>query len=120
MHSVDTHDECFKMKVKSPRRNSNTNNGFAPPPIPLERPAAKELGKDQYLALKLKSVPGRATSGEYTLNVPYFKTGETEEWFKFLQNLDNVFTQQNVLKKIKKITWVLKEVPSSSKIGAPL
>ena len=67
------------MKVNFPRKNSKNNNGFAPPPIPLERPAVKELEKDQYLALKLKSVPGRATSGEYTLNVPYFQSGTAEE-----------------------------------------
>ena len=76
------------MKVNVPRKNNKSSNGFAPPPIPLERPAAKELEKDQYLALKLKSVPGRATSGEYTLNVPYFQSGTAEEWLKFLQNLE--------------------------------
>ena len=56
----------------------------------------KELAKDQYLALKLKSVPGQATSAEYTLNVPYFQSGTPEEWLKFLQNLDRVFVGQNL------------------------
>ena len=86
------------MKVKIPHasKNNKSNNGFAPPPITLERLAAKELEKDQYLALKLKSVPGRATSGEYALNVPYFQSGEPEEWLKFLQNLNKVFIGQNL------------------------
>ena len=84
------------MKVNVPRKSKQSNNGFAPPPIPLERPAAKELEKDQYLALKLKSVPGRASSGEYTLNVPYFQSGEPEEWLKFMQSLNKVFVGQSL------------------------
>lgn len=68
------------MKVKVPRRSFNSSNiGFAPSPIPLERPVTKELSKDQYLALKLKSVPGSASSLEYTLNVPYCQSGTAEE-----------------------------------------
>ena len=86
------------MKVTVPRRNNNnnTNHGFAPPPIPLEKPEVKELEKDQYLALKLKSIPNRANSAEYTLNVPYFQSGTPEEWLKFLQNLERVFVGQNL------------------------
>ena len=60
------------MKINVPHKNNKSNNGFAPPPIPLEWPEAKELEKDQYLALKLRSVSGKATSEECTLNVPYF------------------------------------------------
>ena len=86
----------MKVKISHASKNNKSNNGFAPPPITLERPAAKELEKDQYLALKLKSVPGRATSGEYTLNVPYFQLGEAEEWLEFLQNLNKVFVGQNL------------------------
>ena len=52
------------MKVNVPRKNNKSNNGFAPPPIPLERPSFKELEKDQYLALKLKSDPNRAAIGD--------------------------------------------------------
>ena len=86
------------MKVKVPRRNvhNSAHNGFAPPPISLERPETKELAKDQYLALKLKSVPGSASSSEYTLNVPYFELGTAEEWLKFLQNLDRVIIGQDL------------------------
>ena len=79
------------MKVNVPRKSNKNSNGFAPPLIPLERPASKEMEKDQYLALKLKSVPGRQSSGEYTLNVSYFQSGTAEEWLKFLQNLEKVF-----------------------------
>ena len=84
------------MKVTVPCKNNNANNGFAPPPIPLEKPAVKDLEKDQYLALKLKSIPTRANSAEYTLNVPYFQSGTPEEWLKFLQNLERVFVGQNL------------------------
>ena len=84
------------MKVNMPCKNSKSNNGFAPPPIPLERPEAKELEKDQHLTLKLRAVPGRQTSGEYTLNVPYFQSWEPEEWLKFIQNLNKVFIGQNM------------------------
>ena len=86
------------MKVKVPRRSNyrDSNDGFIPPPIPFERPAARELEKDQYLALKLKSVPGSATSLEYTLNVPYFQSGMGGEWIKFLENLERVFVGQDL------------------------
>ena len=80
------------MKVKVPQRSyKESNDGFVPPLIPFERPEARELEKDQYLALKLKSVPGSASSYEYTLNVPYFQAGMAEEFIKFLKNLDRVF-----------------------------
>ena len=84
------------MKVKVPSKTSSTRSGFAPPPIPLEKPPVKELDKDQYLALKLKSIPTRNNSAEYTLNVPYFQSGTPEEWLKFLQNLERVFLGQNL------------------------
>ena len=44
----------------------------------------------------MKPGPGRATSAEYTLNVPYFQSGTAEEWLKFLQNLEKVFVGQNL------------------------
>ena len=56
-----------------------SDTGFAPQPIPFERPPVQELEQDQYLALKLKSVPDRATSSEYTLCVPYFQSGTVEQ-----------------------------------------
>ena len=85
------------MKVKVPRRSyKESNDGFVPPPIPFERPVPKDLEKDQYLALKLKSIPGSASSSEYILNVPYFRAGTAEEWIKFLKNLDRVFLGQGL------------------------
>ena len=86
------------MKVKVPRasKNNKSNNGFAPPPIPFERPPVKVLEKDQYLTLKLKSVPSRANSAEYMLNVPYFQSGTAQQWLKLCQNLDRGFVGQNL------------------------
>ena len=79
-----------------PKRSSKTPAGFAPPPIPLERPVTKELEKDDYVSLKLKTVPRSSTSAEYSLNVPYFRSGTPEEWLKFLTNMERVFIGQNL------------------------
>ena len=79
-----------------PKRPSKTPAGFAPPPIPLERPEAKELEKDDYVSLKLKTVPRSSTSAEYSLNVPYFRSGTPEEWLKFMTNMERVFIGQNL------------------------
>ena len=84
------------MKVTVPKKTKKTSNGFVPPPIPLERPSAKELEKDDYVTLKLKTVPRSASSAEYSLNVPYFCSGTPEEWLKFLLNLKRVFNGQNL------------------------
>jgi len=85
------------MKVV-PRKTSNTNakTGFLPPPIPLERPEPKELEKGEYLTLKLRSVPDNDNSPEYELTVPYFRSGTTEEWFKFVSALRKVIDGQNL------------------------
>ena len=86
------------MKVKFAKNSSNrmSDTGFAPPPIPFKRAKVKGMEKDQYLSLKLKSVPSRTSSSEYTLNVPYFQSGTAEEWIKFTQNLDLVFVGQSL------------------------
>ena len=63
--------------------NNNHKTGFLPPPIPLERPKAKTLQKDEYLVMKLQSIPNKSTSLVYELNVSYFKDGMPEEWLKF-------------------------------------
>ena len=86
------------MKVKFAKNSFNrmSDTGFAPPPIPFERAAVKDMEKDQYLSLKLKSIPGRTTSSEYTLNVRYFQSGTAEEWIKFTQNLNHVFVGQSL------------------------
>ena len=86
------------MKVKFSKSSFNrmSDTGFAPPPILFERAAVKDMEKDQYLSLKLKSVPGRATNSEDTLNVPYFQSSAVEQWIKFCQNLDCVFVGQSL------------------------
>ena len=71
------------MKVNVPKKQMKMPQGFIAPPIPLERPVVKELEKDDYVTLKLKTVPRSTTSAEYSLNVPYFRSGTPEEWLKF-------------------------------------
>ena len=103
------------MKVKVQRRSyKESNDGFVPPPIPFERPEARELEKDQYLALKLKSVAGSASSLEYTLNVPYFQSGTAEEWIKFLQNLERVFVGQDLQNGPNKFSMTRRLLAGSS------
>ena len=85
------------MKVSIPKRATNKNPpGFVPPPIPLDRPEPKDLEKDDYVTLKLKTVPRSTTSAEYSLNVPYFRSGTPEEWLKFLSNLTRALNGQNL------------------------
>ena len=60
------------MKVTVPKKTKKTYNGFVSPQIPLNCPSAKELEKDDYVILKLKSVPRSASSAEYSLNIPPF------------------------------------------------
>ena len=85
------------MKVSIPKRATNKNpSGFVAPPIPLDRPEPKELEKDDYVTLKLKTAPRSATSAEYSLNVPYFRSGTAEEWLKFLINLTRALNGQNL------------------------
>ena len=81
-----------KDKVSSADRKS----GFLPPPIPLERPEVKKLQKDEYLVMKLRSIPNKSTSPVYELNVPYFKDGTPEEWLKFLENFRKVLVGQDL------------------------
>ena len=85
----------MKVAPQVMKRGKNSAS-FAPPPIPFERPAVKELGKDDYVTLKLKTVPRSASSAEYSLNVPYFRSGTPEEWLKFQKNLRRVFVGQNL------------------------
>ena len=84
------------MKVTIPKCSKKNPPGFVPPPIPLERPEPKELEKDDYVTLKLKTVPRSSTSAEYSLNMLYFCNGTPEEWLKFLTNLKRVFNGQNL------------------------
>ena len=76
--------------------NMDRKSGFLPPPIPLERPKIKKLQRDKYLVMKLRSIPNKSTSPVYELNVPYFKDGTPEEWFKFLENFAKVLVGQDL------------------------
>ena len=79
-----------------PKKHSNIKSGFLPPPIPFEKPKKATLGKEDYLAMKLRSNPADEKSGLYDLVVPYFHNGTAEEWFGFTKNLANVFIGQNL------------------------
>ena len=80
-----------------PRQESRPNSGFLAPPIPLEVSKEKvKLNKDEYLAMKLRSVPSDEKSPVYELAVPYFDTGTTKEWFKFEKSLKIVFIGQGL------------------------
>ena len=89
----------MKIAASIPTKKSPTSerkSGFLPPPIPLARPEKRELSKEEYLTMKLRSIPDKATSPTYDLNVPYFDSGTPEEWLKLLENLKRVFTGQNL------------------------
>ena len=66
------------------------------PPISLERPDKKELGKDQQLTFKLRSNPGVASSPTYDHTVPYYNTGTCEEWVSTLRAILRVADGQNM------------------------
>ena len=87
-----------RMKVSVPKKTNNNDrkSGFLPPPIPLERPTNKVLQKDEYLVMKLRSVPNKSNSPVYELNVPYFKDGTPEEWMKFLINFKKIIIGQDL------------------------
>ena len=85
------------MKVVLPTHAKKPNKtGFPAPPIPLERPDPKELGKSSYIELKLRSVPENVDSALYTLTVPYFRSGTSEEWFLFTKSLFRVIEGQQL------------------------
>ena len=76
------------MKVAIPKvKKTKRKTGFLPLPIPLEQSAYKDLQKDNYLTMKLWSIPTKSNSPVYELNVPYYKDRTPEEWLKFLLNL---------------------------------
>ena len=83
--------------VPNKKNNTDRKSGFLPPPIPLERAETKTLQKDDYLTMKLRSIPNKSTSPVYELNVPYFKAdGTPEEWLKFLRNFKKVIVGQDL------------------------
>ena len=85
----------MKIKVFIPP-TTNTKGAKKAPPIPLERDDVRSLKRGDYLAYKLRNVPGDDSSPVYELCVPYFGTGTCEEWLKFRNNLEKVLLGQNV------------------------
>ena len=83
------------MKVSQPSTKTG-RKPFVPPPIPLERPTVKELKKQEYLTMKLRSDPADANSQTYDLTIQFFRTGTPEEWLLFQRDLQRVLTGQNV------------------------
>ena len=85
------------MKTVPQKTTNDRKTGFLPPPIPLQRSESKTLQKDDYLSMKLRSIPNKSTSPVYELNVPYFKSeGTPEEWLKFLNNFKKVIIGQDL------------------------
>ena len=78
------------------------------PPVPLERPVAKELQKGQYYTFKLKAKPADANSPTYDLSVPYFRDGSCEEFLLFEKNLDRVMLGQAITDATDKASRVRK------------
>ena len=91
------------MKVSQPSANTGRKS-FAHPPIPLERPAVKELKKQEYLTMKLRSDPADANSQTYDLTIQFFRTGTPEEWLLFQRDLHRVLNGQNITTGPQKFT----------------
>jgi len=65
-------------------------------PFTLERPAKKELKKDDYTIFKLKTNPQDPNSATYEFHFPYFKDGDAEEYLTFLVNLRKTIVGQGI------------------------
>lgn len=91
------------MKVSPPSANTGRKS-HARPPIPLERPAVKELKKQEYLTMKLRSDPADANSQTYDLTIQFFRTGTPEEWLLFQRDLHRVLNGQNITTGPQKFT----------------
>ena len=61
-----------------PSDDTKTQRTLAPPPIPLERVAPKELVKGNYVTVKLRSVPTDPDSQTYELNIGIFRSSTPE------------------------------------------
>ena len=91
------------MKVSQPSASTGRKS-FAHPPIPLERPTVKELKKQEYLTMKLRSDPADANSQTYDLTIQFFRTGTPEEWLLFQRDLHWVLNGQNITTGPQKFT----------------
>eukprot|EP00957_Ditylum_brightwellii_P080688 6136657-Ditylum_brightwellii.AAC.1 len=66
------------------------------PIILIECPQVNELAKGNYHMHKLRMVPYNANLPMYDLAVSLYDNGTMEEWLKFCQHLQAVFTRQNI------------------------
>ena len=82
------------MKIAS--SNANHSSRMVMPPVPLIRPERKTLSSDEYLTLKLRTIPGNDRSPTYDMAVVYFDAGTAEEWFLFQENLHKAFLGLNL------------------------
>ncbi len=83
------------MKIAQPS-TSTGRKPSVPPLIPLEQPTVKELKKQEYLTMKLRSDPTDANSQTYDLTIQFFRTGTPEEWLLFQRDLNRVLIGQNI------------------------
>jgi hypothetical protein len=71
-------------------------NLFFPPPIELVCPDTAPPKKKESLIMKLRSNPTNDNSHTCELTVQFFKTGTSEEWLMFQQDLNNIIMGQNI------------------------
>jgi hypothetical protein len=69
---------------------------FIPPPIALVCPDNAPPKKNKSLTMKLRSNPTDDNSQTYELTVKFFKTGTSEEWLMFQQDLKNIIIGQKI------------------------
>ena len=93
------------MKVSQPTAKTG-RKPFVPPPISLEQPVVKELKKQEYLTMKLRSDPVDANSQIYDLTIQFFRTGTPEEWLLFQRDLNRVLVGQNITTGQGKFTMI--------------
>jgi len=81
------------MKVSPPKAKPFKKNKV---PMPLKTPPKKPLQNGDFLKLRLLSTPADQESLTYEMQVPYYRSGKLEDWFKFRQNLQQVFLGQRI------------------------
>eukprot|EP00957_Ditylum_brightwellii_P163918 12479376-Ditylum_brightwellii.AAC.1 len=63
----------------------------------FSKPLTVVKPQGDYHMYKLYMVPYNANLPTYNLDVPFYDNGSVEEWLKFLQNLQAVITEQNIM-----------------------
>ena len=89
------------MKVVLPKQRNL--KPLITPPIPFEKPEPRQLKKDEYITMKLRTVGNDPTSATREISVPYFKKGTPEELLIFLQTFGGkIVSGQNLDAPAKK------------------